>query len=117
MIKDHFLLGRRDLKAKELRPLCTKLLKIPIYFAELIIARIGKDNYVDQETFKNFFKFTMYHKEPAKRSFWLIDQGEKGYLTGDDCWPLLRSILDQHPGLEFLKATPEFQDKYASTVI
>jgi hypothetical protein len=47
IIKDHFLLGRRDLKAKELRPLCTKLLKIPIYFAELLVAKIGKDTFID----------------------------------------------------------------------
>jgi serine/threonine-protein phosphatase 2A regulatory subunit B'' len=26
-------------------------------------------------------------------------------------------LLDTHPGLEFLKATPEFQDRYADTVI
>lgn len=117
MIKDHFLLGRRDLKAKELRPLCTKLLKIPVYFAELIIKKIGKDSYVDQNTFLKFFRFKMYHKEPAKRCFSLLDPSDKGYLTGEDFWPLLRSILDQHAGLEFLKATPEFQDKYASTVI
>jgi len=26
-------------------------------------------------------------------------------------------LLDTHPGLEFLKATPEFQERYAETVI
>ena len=25
--------------------------------------------------------------------------------------------MDSHPGLEFLQATPEFQDRYADTVI
>ena len=29
----------------------------------------------------------------------------------------MRVLLDSHPGLEFLQATPEFQDRYADTVI
>ena len=31
--------------------------------------------------------------------------------------PLLEELLTYHPGLEFLEATPEFQEKYALTVI
>jgi EF-hand domain len=108
MIKDHFMLGRRELKAKELRPLCTKLLNIPIYFAELIIPKIGKDTFLDQATFMQFYKFQIYHKEPQRRCFYLIDKGDKDFLTAEDFAPLIKSILDLHPGLEFLKATPEF---------
>ena len=117
MIKEYFLVGRKDLKAKEIRPICTNLLKIPIYFADIIVERIGKEQYVDLQTFVTFFKKHMHGKDACKRSFYLLDQNEKGYLTQEYFWPLLRSILDLHPGLEFLKATPEFQDKYAGTVI
>jgi hypothetical protein len=69
MIKEHFVLGRRDLKAKELRPLCTKLLKIPIYFAELIIGKLGKENAIDQLTFLQYYKMEAYNKEPSKRCY------------------------------------------------
>jgi serine/threonine-protein phosphatase 2A regulatory subunit B'' len=31
--------------------------------------------------------------------------------------PLVRSVINTHPGLEFLKETPEFQDRYQETVI
>lgn len=35
----------------------------------------------------------------------------------EDFKPLFRQLLDTHPGLEFLQATPEFQDRYADTVV
>jgi len=31
--------------------------------------------------------------------------------------PIFLVIMEVHPGLEFLKATPEFQDRYSDTVI
>ena len=37
------------------------------------------------------------------------------YLT--DFRPLLDLLLETHPGLEFLKATPEYQERYSETVI
>ena len=35
----------------------------------------------------------------------------------EDFKPLFKHLLDTHPGLEFLQATPEFQDRYADTVV
>jgi len=39
------------------------------------------------------------------------------YLTRDDFKPIVQEIVNRHPGLEFLESTPEFQLKYAQTVI
>ncbi len=39
------------------------------------------------------------------------------YWVYTDLQPLMDSILQFHPGLEFLKETLEFQRKYAETVI
>ena len=39
------------------------------------------------------------------------------YLTRDDFKPIVEEIVNRHPGLEFLENTPEFQLKYAQTVI
>ena len=39
------------------------------------------------------------------------------YITTEDLKPMFRYLLDTHPGLEFLQATPEFQDRYADTVV
>lgn len=46
----------------------------------------------------------------------LAKPGEK-YITNDDFKPMLKELLETHPGLHFLQATPEFQDRYADTVV
>ena len=38
------------------------------------------------------------------------------YLEHADFRPVLRELLASHPGLEFLKDSPEFQDRYLETV-
>ena len=38
------------------------------------------------------------------------------HLTHTDFRSVLRCVLDTHPGLEFLKDSPEFQDRYLETV-
>ena len=30
---------------------------------------------------------------------------------------MMKILLEKHPGLDFLKATPEFQDRYSDTVV
>ena len=42
--------------------------------------------------------------------------GPRAYLEHADFRSILRCILDTHPGLEFLKDSPEFQDRYLETV-
>ena len=39
------------------------------------------------------------------------------YLVRDNFKPIVADIVSRHPGLEFLQSTPEFQFKYAQTVI
>ncbi|GJM90471.1 hypothetical protein PR202_ga06752 [Eleusine coracana subsp. coracana] len=47
-----------------------------------------------------------------------IDKDGTGFVTRysviniEDFKPVLRDLLDNHPGLEFLKSTPEFQERY-----
>ncbi len=38
-------------------------------------------------------------------------------MINEDFKPLFKHLLATHPGLEFLQATPEFQDRYADTVV
>jgi len=35
----------------------------------------------------------------------------------DDFKPIFKHLLEKHPGLEFLQQTPEFQERYADTVV
>lgn len=43
-----------------------------------------------------------------KRVFKLLCGAKKDHIIPADFKPLFRHLLDAHPGLEFLQATPEF---------
>eukprot|EP01113_Clastostelium_recurvatum_P039793 TRINITY_DN6113_c0_g1_i3.p1 TRINITY_DN6113_c0_g1~~TRINITY_DN6113_c0_g1_i3.p1 ORF type:complete len:601 (-),score=145.46 TRINITY_DN6113_c0_g1_i3:42-1844(-) len=47
----------------------------------------------------------------------ILRQGSRDYLIPSDFRPFMRVLLDTHPGLDFLRATPEFQERYTETVI
>ena len=46
--------------------------------------------------------------EPKKRLFTIIAQQGSKYIENKDFKPLFKHLLENHPGLEFLQATPEF---------
>ena len=52
-----------------------------------------------------------------ERVFKLLCQPDIPYIVSSDFKPLFNYLLASHPGLEFLQATPEFQDRYADTVV
>ncbi|EME27306.1 Serine/threonine protein phosphatase 2A regulatory subunit B''alpha [Galdieria sulphuraria] len=47
----------------------------------------------------------------------LLGISDRNYLIHEDLFPFLEEFLQIHPGLAFLQATPEFQHRYAETVI
>lgn len=49
--------------------------------------------------------------------FNIMAKQDSEYITTEDFKPIMKTLLDSHPGLEFLQATPEFQDRYADTVV
>jgi len=55
--------------------------------------------------------------DSATQVFTILKQQNRNYLTKEDFKPVLKDLLDNHPGLEFLKSTPEFQERYAETVV
>lgn len=52
-----------------------------------------------------------------QRLFEVIKQETSKTIVGDDFKPMFTYLLEKHPGLDFLKQTPEFQERYADTVI
>ena len=38
-------------------------------------------------------------------------------IVNEDFKPMFTHLLENHPGLEFLQQTPEFQERYADTVV
>jgi len=77
-----------------------------------------KEEKISKLGVKNFYKNRLEGKCAKKRTFEVISSSkDKKYIKPDDFKPLFRYLLDTHPGLEFLQQTPEFQDRYADTVV
>ncbi|KAL3140589.1 hypothetical protein ABBQ32_005162 [Trebouxia sp. C0010 RCD-2024] len=55
--------------------------------------------------------------DPVRRMFDILRKENCFYVAPDDLKSMMAGILLSHPGLEFLQETPEFQDRYAETVI
>ena len=62
---------------------------------------------VPKQSVLNFYRREFENCDPKKRVFKLFAK-EKDHIAPSDFKPLFRHLLDTHPGLEFLQATPEF---------
>jgi serine/threonine-protein phosphatase 2A regulatory subunit B'' len=65
--------------------------------------RFHKEEFQGQDEYRKFFNFI---KKPTENAI---------YRT--DFMPFMKALLESHPGLDFLKSHPDFQDKYSDTVI
>lgn len=54
---------------------------------------------------------------PAQRAFDILRAPDRAAVLPSDFRPLMAGILGSHPGLAFLQDSPEFQDRYAETVV
>ena len=72
---------------------------------------------IPKQNFINFFKREFESIGVGRRTFKTIAQKDPKHIIPDDFKPLFKYLLETHPGLEFLQATPEFQDRYADTVV
>lgn len=64
-----------------------------------------------------FFEPRLKHTDPAVRTFHVIRRSDHNYLTKEDFQPFCDELMNIHPGLQFLKDTPEFQERYGETVV
>ncbi len=72
---------------------------------------------ISRAQFEHFWDSEMAGFDELDRFFRLIKQPECEWIEAADFAPYLEELLAYHPGLEFLESTPEFQEKYARTVI
>ncbi|KAH7826815.1 putative calcium ion binding protein [Monocercomonoides exilis] len=52
----------------------------------------------------------------TERAFNVVRKQHNQFITPTDWKPFLEDLLDVHPGLDFLRRTPEFQQRYLETV-
>ncbi|CAN1271394.1 Serine/threonine protein phosphatase 2A regulatory subunit B''alpha [Linum perenne] len=104
----------------EFQSVTKDICKIPSFFSSLLFRRIDvnsvgmvtRDQFVQYWVEGNFLTMDL-----ATQIYTVLKQPENEYLSQEDFRPVLREILATHPGLEFLQSTPEFQERYAETVI
>jgi len=77
---------------------------------------------VEQElTRESVFKYYEHEckgrSRPARLFYALLNKSSRNYLGVPEIYELVESLLVCHPGLSFLQATPEFQQRYAETVV
>nr|GEX05165.1 serine/threonine protein phosphatase 2A regulatory subunit B''beta-like [Tanacetum cinerariifolium] len=118
---NQFFYGHAEgLQLHEFKPVTKEICKLPSFLSTALFKRIDvidtgvvtRDAFVDYWVHSN-----MLTKDIATQIFTILKQADLKYLTHEDFKPILRELLASHPGLEFLQNTPEFQERYAETVI
>eukprot|EP00262_Sarcandra_glabra_P007192 TRINITY_DN19834_c0_g1_i4.p1 TRINITY_DN19834_c0_g1~~TRINITY_DN19834_c0_g1_i4.p1 ORF type:complete len:541 (+),score=116.00 TRINITY_DN19834_c0_g1_i4:249-1871(+) len=120
-IVDQLFLGHLDgLQVQDFKSVTKEICKLPSFFSSSLFRRIDVDctGTVTRNAFIDYWiNSNMLTMDIATQIFSILKHPDRKYLTQDDFKPVLRELLATHPGLEFLQSTPEFQERYAETVI
>jgi len=110
---------KRDITVEDFTPICEQVFKFPKFLNSLLFSKLdtNKSGKMTKEELESKWKEDYEKLDVAKRLFNVIKNTSDDYLLTEDFKPIMRVLLDTHPGLEFLQATPEFQDRYADTVV
>ncbi|MED6131147.1 hypothetical protein PIB30_007116 [Stylosanthes scabra] len=103
----------------EFKPVTKEVCKLPSFLSTVLFRKIDNGTgVVTKEAFIDYWvNGNMLTKDIATQIYTILKQPQLNYLAKDDFKPVLRELLATHPGLEFLQSTPEFQERYAETVI
>ncbi|AQK65102.1 Serine/threonine protein phosphatase 2A regulatory subunit B''alpha [Zea mays] len=129
---DHLFFGGEGLQIQEFRSVTKDICRLPSFFSSALFKKIDVACTGTVSRFK-YGSLTLSNHRDAFVEYWMDDNKitmdmasqifeilrKPGctYLTQDDFKPVLKELLATHPGLEFLQGTPEFQERYAETVI
>ncbi|GMI98691.1 hypothetical protein like AT5G44090 [Hibiscus trionum] len=108
------------LKINEFKTVTKEVCKLPSFVSSALFRKIDVDC-VGSVTRDAFIKYwvdgNMLTMDIATQIFEILKRPGCRHLTQVDFKPVVRELLATHPGLKFLRNTPEFQDRYAETVI
>ncbi|KAL5566864.1 hypothetical protein UlMin_030028 [Ulmus minor] len=118
---NQFFYGHLDgLQIHEFKIVTKEVCKLPSFFSTALFKKIDVSNtgFVTRDAFVDYWiNGNILTMDMATQIYTILKQLDLKYLTQDDFKPVLRELLATHPGLEFLQSTPEFQERYAETVI
>jgi len=106
---------------KSITDLVVNVIGLPSFYGRVIFDRImgaSSDVTLTENRFMDYYERECAGKSRPARLFNSLRNGaDRSYLVPSDFTPLIENLLHWHPGLAFLRATPEFQQRYAETVV
>jgi serine/threonine-protein phosphatase 2A regulatory subunit B'' len=111
------LFVKDSMKVNDFEAICSKLCGIPKFLAGKLMSLAGGEESISKASFWKFWKSQFEAIGIVERFFMTVKKPNAKYIDRNDFKPIMKVLMDTHPGLDFLKATPEFQDRYADTVI
>lgn len=104
-----------SLTLADFEPVIKDVCGAPTIFRKMLFEYIKKSEKLDEkaekipkQSFISFFKREFENEVVGMRTFKIIAQIDPKNIVPDDFKPLFKYLLETHPGLEFLQATPEF---------
>ncbi|KAL6208796.1 hypothetical protein ACLB2K_019741 [Fragaria x ananassa] len=119
-IDDLFSSRMDGLQVQEFKAVTKEVCKLPTFLSSALFRKIdtGCSGIVTRDAFIRYWvDGNMMTMDTATQVFKILKQPHCNYLSQVDFKPLLLELVATHPGLEFLHGTPEFQERYAETVI
>ncbi|XP_022746800.1 serine/threonine protein phosphatase 2A regulatory subunit B''beta isoform X2 [Durio zibethinus] len=118
---NQFFYGHPDgLQLHEFKLVTKEICKLPSFFSSSLFRKIDVNStgLITRDAFIDYWvNGKMLTMDMATQIYTTLKQPDLKYLSQDDFKPVLQELLATHPGLEFLQSTPEFQERYAETVI
>lgn len=97
------------------------ILELPKYLHSSLKAKLSAyqsdPNSILYEEFINFWTPELQKSDRTTKIFHILKKNENRFIAPDDWNLFLKYLLENHPGFEFIKDSPEFQDAYIETVI
>ncbi|KAK2964308.1 putative Serine/threonine protein phosphatase 2A regulatory subunit B''beta [Blattamonas nauphoetae] len=72
---------------------------------------------IQEQQIVSFYRHFLMNLDRHERLFNAVRKQKNQFIQPSDWVAFIEDLLATHPGLEFLKNTPEFQQRYAETVI
>jgi Ca2+-binding EF-hand superfamily protein len=112
----------KQIRRQQFGKITKDVFKIPVWLKDLLYRRIASASGASETqpityaNIKKFYDSSFGRLTPNRRLFELIRQNPRSsYLSIDDLKFSIKFLVENHPGLEFLKQ-PEFQECYCRTV-
>jgi serine/threonine-protein phosphatase 2A regulatory subunit B'' len=108
---------KESVRVNEFENLVSQLCGLPKFMKFKLFTAAGGGDSLSKTQFLRFWKKELENKSPVERFFFLVKKNGKSFIEREDFHFMMNVLMEIHPGLDFLKATPEFQDRYADSVI